>query len=77
MRHVWHAPRCIRVPAEATKRHVRIETLRADLFCFDHACLCRGGWQEDCHADVLHSFVDALTAVPAWQDKGVDPRLTT
>lgn len=27
----------------------------------------RGGWQEDCHTDVLHNFVDALTAVPEWR----------
>ena len=26
----------------------------------------RGGWQEDCHTDVLHNFVDAMTAVPEW-----------
>lgn len=26
----------------------------------------RGGWQEDCHTDVLHNFVDAIQAVPEW-----------
>ncbi len=26
----------------------------------------RGGWQEDCHTDVVHNFVDAMTAVPEW-----------
>ncbi len=26
----------------------------------------RGGWQEDCHTDVLHNFVDAMRAVPQW-----------
>jgi hypothetical protein len=25
-----------------------------------------GGWQEDAHTDVIHNFVDALTAYPAW-----------
>jgi hypothetical protein len=30
----------------------------------------RGGWQEDCHTDVLHNFVDALNAVPEWAGKG-------
>lgn len=25
-----------------------------------------GGWQEDDHTDVIHNFVDALTAYPAW-----------
>ena len=25
-----------------------------------------GGWQEDCHTDVIHNFVDALNAVPEW-----------
>ncbi|MDR3711403.1 MAG: hypothetical protein P4L51_01205 [Puia sp.] len=25
----------------------------------------RGGWQEDCHTDKIHNFVDALVAVPA------------
>ena len=28
--------------------------------------LREGGWQEDCHTDVIHNFVDALNAVPAW-----------
>ena len=26
----------------------------------------RGGWQEDAHTDVIHNFVDALTAFPEW-----------
>jgi ketosteroid isomerase-like protein len=26
----------------------------------------RGGWQEDCHTDVLHNFLDAMHAVPEW-----------
>ena len=25
-----------------------------------------GGWQEDAHTDVIHNFVDALRAYPAW-----------
>jgi hypothetical protein len=25
-----------------------------------------GGWQEDAHTDVIHNFVDAMTAFPAW-----------
>jgi hypothetical protein len=25
-----------------------------------------GGWQEDSHTDVIHNYVDALTAYPAW-----------
>ncbi len=28
----------------------------------------KGSWQEDCHTDVVHNFVDALTAVPEWAD---------
>ena len=28
----------------------------------------RGGWQEDCHTDVIHNFVDALQAVPEWRN---------
>jgi len=28
----------------------------------------KGSWQEDCHTDVLHNFVDALLAVPEWAD---------
>ncbi|NOX64859.1 MAG: hypothetical protein GXO85_03445 [Chlorobi bacterium] len=28
--------------------------------------LREGGWQEDCHTDVIHNFVDALNAVPEW-----------
>lgn len=27
-----------------------------------------GGWQEDAHTDVIHNFVDALTAYPEWGD---------
>lgn len=30
--------------------------------------LRRAGWQTDCHCDVLHNFVDAFVAVPAWVD---------
>ena len=26
----------------------------------------RGGWQEDAHTDVIHNFIDALTAFPEW-----------
>ncbi|MBI4556255.1 MAG: hypothetical protein HY706_01610 [Candidatus Hydrogenedentes bacterium] len=26
----------------------------------------RGGWQEDCHTDVVLNFVDAMAAVPEW-----------
>jgi len=26
--------------------------------------LRRGGWQEDCHTDVIHNFMDAIAAVP-------------
>jgi len=29
--------------------------------------LRRGGWQEDCHTDVIHNFIDALNAVPEWR----------
>ena len=25
-----------------------------------------GGWQEDAHTDVVHNFVDAMDAYPAW-----------
>lgn len=33
--------------------------------------LREGGWQEDCHTDVIHNFMDALKAVPEWAvDKG-------
>ena len=28
--------------------------------------LREGGWQEDCHTDVIHNFMDALSAVPQW-----------
>ncbi|MBI5090853.1 MAG: hypothetical protein HZB26_00235 [Candidatus Hydrogenedentes bacterium] len=30
----------------------------------------RGGWQEDCHTDVIHNFMDAIAAVPEWGRKG-------
>jgi hypothetical protein len=25
-----------------------------------------GGWQEDAHTDVVHNYVDALSAFPQW-----------
>ena len=28
-----------------------------------------GGWQEDAHTDVVHNFMDALHAYPAWGDR--------
>jgi hypothetical protein len=28
-----------------------------------------GGWQEDAHTDVIHNYVDALNAYPAWGDR--------
>ena len=28
-----------------------------------------GGWQEDAHTDVIHNYVDALRAYPAWGGK--------
>ncbi len=28
----------------------------------------RGGWQEDCHTDVIHNFMDAFQAVPEWRN---------
>lgn len=28
--------------------------------------LKRGGWQEDCHTDVIHNFMDAIAVVPEW-----------
>jgi hypothetical protein len=31
---------------------------------FKHAS--PGGWQEDAHTDVIHNYVDAITAYPAW-----------
>jgi hypothetical protein len=31
----------------------------------------KGGWQEDCHTDVIHNFMDAIAAVPEWA--GADP----
>jgi hypothetical protein len=27
-----------------------------------------GGWQEDAHTDVIHNYVDAMRAFPAWAD---------
>ncbi len=27
----------------------------------------RGGWQEDCHTDVIHNFMDTMLAVPEWR----------
>jgi hypothetical protein len=30
----------------------------------------RGGWQEDCHTDVVHNFIDAMNAVPEWKGEG-------
>ena len=33
----------------------------------------RGGWQEDCHTDVIHNFMDALQAVPEWRGTGTLP----
>lgn len=29
----------------------------------------RGGWQEDCHTDVIHNFMDALSAIPEWRER--------
>ncbi len=29
----------------------------------------KGSWQEDCHTDVVHNFVDALNAVPEFRTK--------
>jgi hypothetical protein len=29
-----------------------------------------GGWQEDAHTDVIHNYMDALAAFPAWADEG-------
>jgi len=28
--------------------------------------LREGGWQEDCHTDVIHNYMDAIKAVPEW-----------
>ena len=25
-----------------------------------------GGWQEDCHTDVIHNYIDAISAFPEW-----------
>jgi glycerophosphoryl diester phosphodiesterase len=38
--------------------------------------LREGGWQEDCHTDVIHNFMDALKAVPAWAT-AADPNAKT
>ncbi len=27
----------------------------------------KGSWQEDCHTDVVHNFLDAMKAVPQWK----------
>jgi hypothetical protein len=27
----------------------------------------KGSWQEDCHTDVVHNFLDAMKAVPEWK----------
>ncbi len=27
----------------------------------------KGSWQEDCHTDVVHNFLDAINAVPEWK----------
>jgi len=29
----------------------------------------KGSWQEDCHTDVVHNFIDALNAVPEFRKK--------
>jgi glycerophosphoryl diester phosphodiesterase len=34
--------------------------------------LREGGWQEDCHTDVIHNYMDALKAVPEWAE-AADP----
>ncbi|MBX7258821.1 MAG: hypothetical protein K1Y02_20835 [Candidatus Hydrogenedentes bacterium] len=34
----------------------------------DNERVRRGGWQEDCHTDVIHNFMDALQAVPQWAE---------
>ena len=28
--------------------------------------LSRGGWQEDCHTDKIHNYMDAISAYPEW-----------
>ncbi|HEX3950781.1 MAG TPA: hypothetical protein VHW95_13070 [Steroidobacteraceae bacterium] len=33
-----------------------------------------GGWQEDAHTDVIHNYVDALSAFPHWGNVDVAPR---
>jgi len=35
----------------------------------DNKRMRRGGWQEDCHTDVIHNFIDAFVAVPEWGAK--------
>ncbi len=30
--------------------------------------LREGGWQEDCHTDVIHNYMDAIKAVPEWAE---------
>ena len=32
----------------------------------EYGWLREGGWQEDCHTDVIHNYMDALKAVPEW-----------
>jgi hypothetical protein len=27
-----------------------------------------GGWQEDCHTDVIHNYMDAIAALPEWAE---------
>jgi hypothetical protein len=39
----------------------------------DTSQLRRGGWLEDCHADVIHNFMDALAAMPEWGSKTTGP----
>src|SRR4030095_2236756 len=38
--------------------------------------LREGGWQEDCHTDVIHNYMDALKAIPAWAT-AADPNAKT
>jgi len=33
----------------------------------------RGGWQEDAHTDVIHNYMDAIRAIPAWAGKKNTP----
>ena len=39
---------------------------RVDAVTGEWNWLREGGWQEDCHTDVIHNFMDALKAVPEW-----------